>query len=252
MSDAILESGPSGPVSDANYPIYDVLVIGAGHAGIEAALAAARMGAQVAMLTQNLDAIGQMSCNPAIGGLAKGHMVREIDALGGAMGLNADATAIQCRVLNASKGPSVRGPRAQCDKKAYQFRMKAVCESQPGLDLHQGNVARLVLSADGGGVEGAETVLGVRYRAATVVVTTGTFMRGLLHVGQQAQAGGHDLSFSRKGCCSFNARLQTNLQLTRSSTLRISYAVPKASFCWKWRRRPTSDASRARPDCSER
>ncbi len=106
---------------------YDVLVIGAGHAGIEAALAAARMGAETAMLTQNLDTIGQMSCNPAVGGLAKGNMVREIDALGGAMGLNADATAIQCRMLNASKGPSVRGPRSQCDKKAYQFRLKAVC-----------------------------------------------------------------------------------------------------------------------------
>jgi len=103
---------------------YDVLVIGAGHAGVEAALAAARLGCQVAMLTQNLDTIGQMSCNPAIGGLAKGHMVREIDALGGAMGLNTDATAIQWRMLNASKGPSVRAPRAQCDKKAYQFRMK--------------------------------------------------------------------------------------------------------------------------------
>ena len=169
---------------------YDVLVIGAGHAGIEAALAAARMGCETAVLTQNLDSIGQMSCNPAIGGLAKGHMVREIDALGGAMGLNTDATAIQCRVLNASKGPSVRGPRAQCDKKAYQFRLKAVCESQERLDLHQGNAARLVLEDAGGRVAGVETALGVRLRARTVVVTTGTFMRGLLHVGQQNQAGG--------------------------------------------------------------
>ena len=169
---------------------YDVLVIGAGHAGIEAALAAARMGCETAVLTQNLDSIGQMSCNPAVGGLAKGHMVREIDALGGAMGLNTDATAIQCRVLNASKGPSVRGPRAQCDKKAYQFRLKAVCESQERLDLHQGNAARLVLEDAGGRVAGVETALGVRLRARTVVVTTGTFMRGLLHVGQQNQAGG--------------------------------------------------------------
>ena len=110
---------------------YDVLVIGSGHAGIEAALAAARMGCRTAMVTQNLDTIGQMSCNPAIGGLAKGHIVREIDALGGAMGLNADATGIQFRMLNRTKGPSVRGPRAQCDKKAYQFRMKAILERTP-------------------------------------------------------------------------------------------------------------------------
>ena len=170
--------------------IYDVLVVGAGHAGIEAALAAARMGCETATLTQNLDSIGQMSCNPAVGGLAKGHMVREIDALGGIMGINTDATAIQCRMLNASKGPSVRGPRAQCDKKAYQFRLKAVCESQEHLDLHQGNAARLVLNAAGDRVEGVETTLGVRLRARTVVVTTGTFMRGLLHVGQQNQSGG--------------------------------------------------------------
>ena len=118
------------------YPkLYDVIVIGAGHAGVEAAMAAARLGAQVAVLTQNLDTIGQMSCNPAIGGLAKGHMVREIDALGGAMGLNTDATGIQWRMLNASKGPSVRAPRAQCDKKAYQFRMKRELEAMPGVNL---------------------------------------------------------------------------------------------------------------------
>src|SRR6201993_4977967 len=109
-----------------NLPIeFDVLAVGSGHAGIEAALSSARIGCRTLMLTQNLDTIGQMSCNPAIGGSAKGHIVREIDALGGAMGLNADATGIQFRMLNRSKGPSVRSPRAQCDKKAYQFRMKA-------------------------------------------------------------------------------------------------------------------------------
>ncbi len=167
---------------------YDVLVIGAGHAGIEASLAAARMGCQTLMLTQNLDTIGQMSCNPAIGGLAKGHMVREIDALGGIMGINADATAIQCRMLNASKGPSVRGPRSQCDKKAYQFRLKAICEAQANLDLQQGSVARLLVEDDR--ISGVETHLGVRLLAETVVVTTGTFMRGLLHVGMRNQAGG--------------------------------------------------------------
>src|SRR6476661_4482907 len=112
---------------------YDVIVIGSGHAGIEAALAAARIGCRTLMLTQNLDTIGQMSCNPAIGGSAKGHIVREIDALGGAMGLNADATGIQFRMLNKSKGPAVRSPRAQCDKKAYQHRMKATLERTANL-----------------------------------------------------------------------------------------------------------------------
>ena len=141
------------------------------------------------MLTQNLDTIGQMSCNPAIGGLAKGHMVREIDALGGVMGLNADATAIQCRMLNASKGPSVRGPRAQCDKKAYQFRLKAVCEAQPGLDLQQGNVARLLVEKDRIAGRGDPRSACGCWRE-TVIITTGTFMRGLLHVGMQNQAGG--------------------------------------------------------------
>src|ERR1700686_42273 len=116
---------------------YDVVIVGSGHAGIEAALAAARIGCRTLMLTQNLDTIGQMSCNPAIGGSAKGHIVREIDALGGAMGLNADATGIQFRMLNKSKGPSVRGPRSQCDKKAYQFRMKAILERTPQLDVTQ-------------------------------------------------------------------------------------------------------------------
>src|SRR5215510_6418354 len=127
---------------------YDVVVVGAGHAGIEAALAAARLGAETLLLSQNLDTIGQMSCNPAIGGLAKGHMVREIDALGGAMGINADATGIQFRMLNRAKGPSVRAPRVQCDKKAYQFRMKATLERTPNLDLKQATVSK-VLVRDG-------------------------------------------------------------------------------------------------------
>lgn len=167
---------------------YDVLIVGGGHAGIEAALAAARIGVSVGLLSQNLDTLGQMSCNPAIGGLGKGHMVREIDALGGAMGLNTDATAIQFRILNAKKGPSVRAPRAQCDKKAYQFRMKWLLEKQSNLDLHQGNIASLLVEGDR--VTGAETILGVRYEAPAVVVTTGTFMRGLMHVGMRNQQGG--------------------------------------------------------------
>ena len=167
---------------------YDVLVIGAGHAGVEAALAAARLGAEVAVLTQNLDTIGQMSCNPAIGGLAKGHMVREIDALGGAMGLNTDATGIQFRMLNASKGPSVRAPRAQCDKKAYQFRMKWLLESTPGIELHQGNVAEILVEDDA--VRGIATSLGMEIEASAVVLSAGTFMRGLMHVGLKNEKGG--------------------------------------------------------------
>lgn len=167
---------------------YDVLIIGGGHAGCEAAMAATRVGAQVAMLSQNLDTLGAMSCNPAIGGLGKGHMVREIDALGGVMGLNTDATAIQFRILNARKGPSVRAPRAQCDKKAYQFRMKWLLEGERHIELHQGNVARLIVENDE--VKGIETSLGLRVEADSVVITTGTFMRGLMHVGLQNQQGG--------------------------------------------------------------
>jgi tRNA uridine 5-carboxymethylaminomethyl modification enzyme len=167
---------------------FDVAVIGAGHAGLEAALAATRIGCEVVMFTQNLDTIGQMSCNPAVGGLAKGHIVREIDALGGLMGVNTDATAIQCRMLNATKGPSVRAPRSQCDKKAYQFRAKAVCERQRGLTLKQGSVAEII--AEDGAVVGVRTAMGVEVRARAVVVTTGTFMRGLLHVGLRNAPGG--------------------------------------------------------------
>ena len=167
---------------------YDVIVCGAGHAGVEAAMAAARLGCQTAILTQNLDTISQMSCNPAIGGLAKGHVVREIDALGGVMGRNTDATGIQFRMLNARKGPSVQAPRAQCDKKAYQFRMKWLIENQPNLDLHQGNAAEILVENDA--IIGVRTSLGMIYRAKAVVISSGTFMRGLLHVGQQNQAGG--------------------------------------------------------------
>jgi len=178
---------------------YEVLVVGSGHAGIEAALAASRIGCRTLMLTQNLDTIGQMSCNPAIGGLAKGHIVRETDAMGGAMALNADATGIQFRMLNRAKGPSVRAPRVQCDKKAYQFRLKAILESAENLDVKQATVSRILAKDEK--VVAVETDLGLIIAARTVVLTSGTFLRGLLHVGETTKPGGRmaDASSSLSG-----------------------------------------------------
>src|SRR5688500_3988548 len=156
--------------------VFDVIVVGAGHAGTEAAVAAARLGARVGIITSALETIGQMSCNPAIGGVAKGTVVREVDALGGIMGRATDLAMLQFRMLNRSKGPAVWAPRAQCDRGLYRRAVRKLLETQPRLETIQGTVARLVL--DGNVVTGVETLEGRRFAARTVVITTGTFLRG--------------------------------------------------------------------------
>ena len=168
--------------------IYDVIVVGGGHAGTEAALAAARMGGNTLLLTMNLDTIGQMSCNPAIGGIGKGHMVKEIDALGGEMAVNTDRAGIQYRRLNMARGPAVRACRAQCDKKVYQFELKFACEGQARLDIRQGMMESLIV--DAGVVGGIGVKGGMFYKSRTVILTTGTFLRGKIHVGDFSYAAG--------------------------------------------------------------
>ncbi len=175
---------------------FHVIVCGAGHAGCEAALASARMGCPTLLLTGNIDTIAQMSCNPAIGGQAKGQMVREIDALGGEMAINTDVTAIQFRLLNESKGAAVQSPRAQCDKKAYQFRMKHTLELQKNLQVFQATVTGLIYKS--GRVVGVRTNLDLDFYGQTVVVTTGTFLRGLMHIGQNKNEGGRLGDFTAK------------------------------------------------------
>lgn len=167
---------------------FDVIVVGAGHAGCEAAHAAARMGAETLLLTMNLDTIAKMSCNPAVGGTAKGHIVREIDALGGIMGKVTDQTGIQFRMLNASKGPAVWSPRAQADKFAYQNEMKHRLEKLPRLHIKQGTTESLLVID--GRIEGVDTLEGIAYRGKTVILSSGTFMRGLVHIGEVQYAGG--------------------------------------------------------------
>lgn len=167
---------------------YDVIVMGGGHAGCEACLASARMGLKTMLLTMNLDTIAKMSCNPAVGGIAKGHMVREIDALGGEMGKVTDATGIQFRMLNATKGPAVWAPRAQADKVAYQFEMKHRLEKTPNLDVKQGTIEDLIVTD--GRITGVITKEGIIYHTKTLIISSGTFMRGLLHIGETNYSGG--------------------------------------------------------------
>ncbi|HWE42821.1 MAG TPA: tRNA uridine-5-carboxymethylaminomethyl(34) synthesis enzyme MnmG [Gemmatimonadaceae bacterium] len=175
---------------DAAEASYDVIVIGAGHAGTEAAVAAARLGARVAIVTSALETIGQMSCNPAIGGVAKGTVVREVDALGGIMGRATDLATLQFRMLNRGKGPAVWAPRAQCDRGLYRRAVRSLLEEQPGLDTIQGTVARLLIDEGAGSVRGIETLEGRRFAARAVVLTTGTFLRGRIHIGTGTKIAG--------------------------------------------------------------
>jgi tRNA uridine 5-carboxymethylaminomethyl modification enzyme len=198
---------------------YDLLVIGAGHAGVEAAMAAARLGAKVALLTSNCDTVAQMSCNPAIGGVAKGQIVREIDALGGVMGRAIDATGIQFRLLNRRKGPAMHSPRAQADKKAYQFEVKRLVEEQSNIDLRQETVEDLIVEGTGQHViRGVRVRGGVEYHADAVILTTGTFLSAIMHTGEVKTPGGRAGEGTTSGISGSLARLGFRIERFKTGT----------------------------------
>src|ERR1700736_5495771 len=195
---------------------FGVIVVGAGHAGIEASLAAARMGIPTLMLSLNLDNVGQMSCNPAIGGIGKGHLVREIDALGGEMALAIDETGIQFRFLNTRKGPAVRARRAQADKAAYRVRMKRLLEITPNLTIRQASVERLLV--EGGRVRGVESQIGEIFEADCVILTTGTFLKGLVHIGLKNYSAGRAGDFAAMGLSESLAQLGFRIGRLKTGT----------------------------------
>lgn len=207
-------------MASSNQYRYDVVVVGAGHAGTEAAAAAARLGAKVALLTSNLDTVGQMSCNPAIGGVAKGQIVREVDALGGLMGQAIDATGIQFRMLNESKGPAMHSPRAQADKKAYQIEIKRMIESTPNLDLRQELVHDLLVesTSEGNVIRGVRVHGDAEYLADTVVLTTGTFLQAIMHTGESKTAGGRAGEGTSAGISGALQRLGFRLERFKTGT----------------------------------